>query len=509
MTDRPLRSWFTAAALLLGLPALPSAQVEYRLRFDPAEKDPSWQVEARFPGRGEETLDYWIARWTAGAYHVADYARFVPELTATDERGTTLAVERPETSHFVVRGAGGAGEILIRYRARSLTDSVLSNDVIDVEGNRIRPAYAYVNPVSLFGFVPARIDEPVRLAVELPAGWKAATVLERDAQGRYEAPSYYRFEDSPLLFSPTLETARFEVEGKPHEISVHGRPRTEVEKIAEGCRKIVAAGSSLMQGLPYDRYHFLFGFVPEAQGSGLEHSFSTLILLNEEIRSVSDSFWDIVAHEYFHLWCAERIHVQGIERPDYTRPFVTGTIWVNEGVTEYMTRHVLLQAGMIDQAELLGALAGPLPFSGPQASWTAVSRDFGGEGQPLMTVAMPFMMKMYMLGPRTILALDLEMRRASGGERGVLDLLRFLRWAYVEKQRGFDEDEMSALIDGVAAADLGDFYRRFIDGPEVPDLAPLLAVIGYRVDGERVVPLESPSEAQLAARQDFFSATGR
>jgi hypothetical protein len=52
--------------------------------------------------------------------------------------------------------------------------------------------------------------DKIRLAAagRLPEGWQAATVLERDVEGRYLAPNYLRFEDSPLLFSPTLASAQ-------------------------------------------------------------------------------------------------------------------------------------------------------------------------------------------------------------------------------------------------------------------------------------------------------------
>ena len=39
----------------LAFSSLATAQVTYRLTFQPSA--PTWKVEARFPGRGEETLD--------------------------------------------------------------------------------------------------------------------------------------------------------------------------------------------------------------------------------------------------------------------------------------------------------------------------------------------------------------------------------------------------------------------------------------------------------------------
>src|SRR5688572_3433590 len=429
---------------VLALPLLAvaaSAQVDYTLAFEPGGK--LWTVEARLPARGEEQIDFRFPLWTPGAYHAAEYGRFVKELEASDERGGALAVERRDDGHFVISGAGAAKEVVIRYRAESISSGTFSKEVIDVEANRIRADYAYVNPPSLFGFVPARATEAVSLALRTPDGWEVATVLERDGKGRYVAPTYLRFEDSPFLFSPTLESAQFTVDDKPHTVSVHGRSADDAKAIAAGCQRIVEAGSKLMQGLPYDRYHFLYGFVPEAGGSGLEHSFSTLILVSPETPIETDTsgpqgsgglqFWDITAHEFFHLWCAERIHVQEVHVPDLTESLETGTIWVNEGITEYFCRHLLLHAGFYGEEALLQSYFSMRGMEGAVAKkpWTDVSRaaaEWNGMGD-----LMNFAMRMYALGPPTILALDLEMSRATQGERGVIDLLRHLVMEYVAR----------------------------------------------------------------------------
>jgi predicted metalloprotease with PDZ domain len=172
-----------------------------------------------------------------------------------------------------------------------------------------------------------------------------------------------------------------------------------------------------------------------------------------------------------------------------------------------MTRHLLLQAGLVDQAEFLDALVRPMKMP-PVGAWTEVSRDFGADDKQFMQVAMPFMIKMYGLGPRVILALDLEMRRASKGERGVVDLTRTLIAEYFDKDKGFAEDELPAIVGRVAGADMGEFFERYIDGPEVPDPATLLDVIGWRyVEGE-AEPVAQPTEAQQRAARDFFSASG-
>lgn len=495
--------------LLFVLASSVAAQTDYTLSFEPGGK--RWTVEARLEGRGEESLEFRFALWTPGAYHVADYGRFVKELEAADERGTALAVERPEPGHFVVRGTAQAREVVLRYRAEAISSSLFSHGIIDVEANRIARAYAYVNPVSLFGFVPARLAEPVRLEVLLPTGWAAATALAADAEGRFLASGFLRFEDSPLLFSPTLESAEFSVDGKAHRVSVHGRSPAEVAVLAAGCKRIVEAGAKLMRGLPYERYDFLFGFVDEAGGSGLEHSFSTLILLNSGLPVSEDSahLWGITAHEFFHLWCAERMHVAEIHQPDLLRPLVTGTIWLNEGVTEYFSRHLLLHAGFLEPEELLTSYLeskGPGPVGQTERSWTDVSRSTASWSG--MEDVLTFSAHMYGSGPRTIFALDLCLRGATGGERGVLDLLHHLDEHYAEEGRGFGEDELDDILAKIGGPQAAEFFARYIDGSESPDPAQGLELLGYRFERGKLSELEPVSPAQMRARRDYFSVTG-
>jgi predicted metalloprotease with PDZ domain len=139
-------------------------------------------------------------------------------------------------------------------------------------------------------------------------------------------------------------------------------------------------------------------------------------------------------------------------------------------------------------------------------SWTEVSRaasDWSG-----MNDRMTFALRMYLLGPPTIFSLDMEMRRATQGERGVLDLLRYLMKEYVARERGFGEDELDDILTTVGGKPAADFYSRCIDGVELPEPEKMLDVIGYRVEAGRVVSMAQPSEAQMKARRDYLSATG-
>ena len=122
---------------------------------------------------------------------------------------------------------------------------------------------------------------------------------------------------------------------------------------------------------------------------------------------------------------------------------------------------------------------------------------------------MVWVVNMYMQGPRTVFALDMEMRRVSDGERGIRDLLHHLMREYVEQDRGFEEAGMIGVINEVAGGDLTAFYDSFIDGPEKPDVDAYLDVIGYVRDGDEIRPVDEPTAEQQRALADFLSVDGQ
>jgi len=493
---------------LLGGRAEDDVPVRYEVTLDAEAK--RWRVRTTFAWSGGD-VDFWLPRWTAGAYHLAEYGQFVEELRASDGEGAALAVARDGKCRFVV-AAGGAASVTLDYVARPCAPAdVNENMILQVEGNRIAPDYAFVSPNSLLGFAQGLLDHPCEVSFHLPEGWRVASALPAADDGTLRAPSWWRLEDSPALMSPTLATVPFEVDGIPHWVSLQGGDAARAEAIAQRCRKLVVAGRDWMQGLPYDRYHFLLLATPgESGAAGLEHCASTLIVSDPQLAATRE-YDHLIAHEYFHAWCAERIQVDALLRPDYTQPLRTGTIWVNEGITEYFCRHLMVSAGLQTRAEFFaglseeGRMARMLWRVAGDRSWSDVSRDAADWND--MGDLIAFSAKHYQGGCWTVLALDLEMRAASKGERGVADLLRYLMRAYAQRGRGFGEEEMRAIVAGIAQADLDPFFEHHVDGVELPSLKERLGVIGYTTKGglQEIVALPEPTPEQVSALEDFFT----
>src|SRR5262245_36983311 len=114
---------FAPCTLLLAAAASAGEPVRYFVAPHLAEK--TWSVEATFPHPAAGDVDFWLPRWSAGAYHLAEYGRFVRELAAKGPDGTALPVERAAPCHFVVK-AGGASEVTLEYDARACAPNELN-----------------------------------------------------------------------------------------------------------------------------------------------------------------------------------------------------------------------------------------------------------------------------------------------------------------------------------------------------------------------------------------------
>src|SRR5262245_50944697 len=132
------------AALLAAGDATP---VQYRVV--PDFQAGTFAVTATFPRAEAGELEFWMPRWTAGAYHLAGYGRFVKQLKATDSSGAERAVARDGDDRFVV-AAGAKGPVTISWSAEVCAPkSTNSRMILDVEGNRLLATYGYLSPNSL------------------------------------------------------------------------------------------------------------------------------------------------------------------------------------------------------------------------------------------------------------------------------------------------------------------------------------------------------------------------
>ena len=442
------------------------------------------------------TLDVALPVWTPGSYLVREFARNVLDLSATDAEGQPLPVEKLDKNTWRV-ATGGAGLVRIDYELYANERSVRTSHADD--------RHAFLSPAATFLFVRGRLDEPHRVTVAAPRGWRVFTALAEDGGG-WRADDYDTLVDSPLEVGPH-RVLEYEQQGVPFRIVLAGEGAVDEERLRDDTAQVTASVAGIFGSLPFERYLFLFELV-DSGGGGLEHEDCCVCMVSRwSLSKPSDyrGFLGLVAHEFFHAWNVKRFRPAALGPFDYDKENYTADLWVAEGITSYYDDLSVLRAGLYPKVEdylsdrakgfkELAELPGARRMSLARASrdtWIKFYRPDENSSNSSVSY--------YSKGALVALMLDLRIARLTSGERGLADVLRLGWQRYTAAGQGYPEGAIAALASEVAGADLSGFFADYVDGTEPLDPSADLARVGLRLSVE-----PETTERDLARDPDGF-----
>jgi len=420
--------------------------------------------------------------WTPGSYLVREFARHLEALTACDEEGRPLRVERVD-KHRVRVATGDTARLILRYR-------VYANE-LTVRTCHVDGTHAYLNGAAVFPYAAGRLGEACELTIDPPPGWSVATALspagapaQPGAPVTFTARNYDELCDSPVEIG-THRLLRLTALGKPHDLAVWGRARFDEARLLADVQRIVEELGRLMGGLPYERYLFIVHLVDRRRG-GLEHAASTTLSVGRGgfyPREAYEETLSLVAHEFFHLWNVKRLRPAAFTPYDYAREQYTRLLWWFEGATSYYDQLTLVRAGLTAPRRYLKLLGqaltahertpGARKMSAEESSFLAWVKQYRpDENTGNSTISY------YLKGELVSLALDLALRGQPGKASSLDALLRTLYARHSEG--GLPEDGVEravAAVLGEGAAQ--EFFDAYVRG--VAPLAPELERIGLRL----------------------------
>jgi predicted metalloprotease with PDZ domain len=460
---------------------MPAAALAEPIRYHVALADPvSHEIEVTMdvPALADRReIDLVFPAWAPGSYLVRDFARHLYDLRFTDAAGQPIATTRLDKQRW--RLVTGGRAVRARYRVFAFEQSVRTSFFDD--------SHAFWNGTSLFFHIDGAQDRPHEVTVKAPRGWRVATALPAGKTGAYRAASYDELADSPFEVGTHAELA-FRVRGTRFEVALYGRTNADRGRLVADLRRVVTATGALFGGFPFERYLFIVHALP-ARGGGLEHAASATLdiagMSFEDERGYQ-AFAELAAHEFFHAWNVKRIHDRVLGPFDYARENYTRLLWFHEGFTEYMEGVILLQAGLLTAKRYLADLAD---------EWGKYLARPGRNVTPLSELSFEAWIKLYKPADnhvnRTVsyyekgkwagLVLDLMIRQATGGRRGVPDLFRRLWRDFGRAGRGLGVEDVRAAAEAVAGRSLGAYFDRYIDGTEELPVPALLRRAGVEV----------------------------
>jgi predicted metalloprotease with PDZ domain len=341
---------------------------------------------------------------------------------------------------------------------------------------------AFLSGTSLFFFVDGEETRPCLLDLEPPAGWRISTALPRvrGAGHRFSAACYDELVDQPLEVGKHRHYA-FRRGSTRFEVAIAGPTNADLARLHAHLRRIVDATGALFGGFPFDRYLFIIHALSE-RGGGLEHSCAcTLDIagMGFEDEKAYQRFAELAAHEFFHAWNVKRIRDQVLGPFDYTGENYTRLLWFHEGFTEYMQAIILLRAGLLTPDRYLKDLG---------EDWAKYAGRPGRNVTCLSELSFEAWIKQYKpadnyanravsyyeKGKWAALLLDLKLRQATAGRRGLPQVFRRLWQSHGRRGRPITVHDIRAAAEFVGRVSLASYFSRYVDGTaELPVPAEL------------------------------------
>ncbi|MBW4658060.1 MAG: M61 family metallopeptidase [Drouetiella hepatica Uher 2000/2452] len=478
--------------------ALPrTVQMQYQVAM-PQPESHLFEVTLQVKGWSYNLLDLKMPVWTPGSYLVREYARHLQDFTAshgTASRGTAshgtvsqdidpaeskLTWHKCSKNHWQIE-ADGASEIEIRYR-------IFANE-LTVRTNHLDATHGFFNGAALFLFIPGFEQQPIQVAIAPPPEWRITTTLPpvTAQENTFLAADFDTLVDSPFEIG-THQLYEFEAMGKPHQFAIWGHSNLKIDRLIADTQKVIAAEAEIFGGLPYDRYVFLLHLASQGFG-GLEHRNSCTLLYSRLGFRTDDrynTFMQLVAHEFFHLWNIKRIRPKGLEIFDYEAENYTPSLWFSEGTTSYYDLTIPLRAGLYDVKAFLKLLGKEIsqflstPGRRVQSlsessfdAWIKLYRRDANSNNSQISY--------YLKGEMVSLLLDLLIRAKHGNGRSLDDVLRSLWRQFGQSgsdnsgldnsgldnsgsqlEIGFMPEQLEETIAAVAETDLSEFFSRYL-----------------------------------------------
>jgi predicted metalloprotease with PDZ domain len=476
---------FKILLLTLCITTLSNAQsyINYDISFANAAQHEA-EIKISFTKIKDGKFSFRMSRTSPGRYAIHEFAKNVYNVKATNSKGETIKLTRPNPYQWDV--ATHDGTVNVTY--------TLFANRGDGTYAQIDETHAHLNIPATFMFAPSLKETPIQITFNPRKDWKIATQLKPMFDNTYYAPNMQYFMDSPTELS-NHQVRSFEVDADGEKLKInfalhHNGTDAELDTYFNSVKKIVLQEAAVFGELPkfdYGTYTFLACYIPNASGDGMEHRNSTILTSTRSLANGGmQGNLGTVSHEFFHAWNVERIRPQSLEPFSFEEANMSGELWFAEGFTSYYTNLILCRAGLITPEQYLNGLTGGFNYV-----WNSPGRSFFNPIE--MSYQAPFVdaatsvdpinrdntfISYYSYGSVLGLALDLSLRNENGNL--TLDgYMEFVWKTYGKSEKPYTIDNLNSALNTYASALFGDyFFANFIYKSAMPNYEPLFNSVG-------------------------------
>jgi predicted metalloprotease with PDZ domain len=450
-------------------------QISYTLRIDSADLR-GWDVELRM----QHLPDTFRLAMAAHPEYDDRFYRYVTDVTVSSPTGSA-AIARVDSVIWQVVAPGGAATV--RYRLQ----------LPEPQGSPRAAWRPFLTPTGgltggphAFMYILGHESIPADVNLEIPSSWKVVTGLAATANPRiFRSASADMLVESPI-FVGRFHDWSFRVRNVPHRVTYWPAPNAtpfDTAAFVDGIARLVGQAVELFGSMPYEQYSFVF---QDAAYGGLEHPNS--VTLGAESRQLGlnpHGHLRETAHEFFHTWNLMHIRPQEYGSVTYTTQPPTAGLWFSEGLTIFYADLLLRRAALptedstrITHLESLIARylssSGNSHFSAESISKVAYNAGPGALGD--------YTASAHLVGELLGSMLDLEVRRATNGDRSMDDVMRLMLERHGGR-RGFTGIDIERAISDVCRCEVTRFFESHVrNGGRAVEFDRYLDAIGMKVE---------------------------
>jgi predicted metalloprotease with PDZ domain len=426
---------------------------------------------------------YQFASTAPGTYQIMDVGRFVRSFKALDKDGNELETKKVSTNQFEISEPSKTAKVI--YTIASTWDTtVAANPIYQMCGSTLEKNDVLINGQCVFGYFEGMENEPIKIKLEYPNNWQVGTDLKLDSEGFYNAVDFDYIVDSPILLG-TLTKATTKVENTSIDVYTYSKTgMINSDQVLLLLEDILSATSQFTQGLPVDRYTFLFHFENISVGAW-EHNYSSEYIFTEaplEERSARE-LKSVAAHEFYHIVTPLNIHSELIGNFNFAHPTMSQHIWFYEGITEWASRILQLRDYIMTLDEYLGDVKQKL-FMSENFNQNISLVDLSLK----CTEMQDQYPNIYQKGALVGTLLDIRILELSSGKKGLREVINQLYKDY-GTANSFNENEFFDEFVKRTYPAIADFIARYIKGAEKLPVEEYFGKLG--IDYKEIVGIDS------------------
>lgn len=437
-----------------------------------------------------ETVSFYIPKTVPGTYSTDNYGKYIEGFKALDYDGKELIVSKTDENTWNISNGTKLDKISYWVNDTYDTEGQQEEAVFSPSGTNIWAGENFVlNLHGFVGYFNGLKEIPYTLDITKPAALKATTSLPKklmedavSTQDIYLAGRYFEVIDNPIMYAkPNSET--FQINDISVTLSVYSPNGTyTAASLKDRMEKMMSAQKAFLGDIDGTKQYSIILYLSQmgetdANGFGaLEHHTSTVVVLPEVMQkpALEQAMVDVVSHEFFHIVTPLNVHSKEVQYFDFNDPKMSQHLWMYEGTTEYFANLFQIQQGLIDDAEfykrIMDKIANASGYNDAM-SFTEMSKNVLKE---------PYKdeyANVYEKGALINMVLDISLRELSGGEKGVLWLMKELSEKYGD-MIPFEDDELIGEIVAMTYPEIRTFFDTHVIGDTPIDYKAYFEKVG-------------------------------